>query len=255
MNRLIDVFRAVNWAILLSLVLLSAPARSLTLQPSVILEETHDSSWFTQGLFVAQDGLYVSSGKYGRSALIKQFDNQIQTHSLPARYFAEGLTVIGNDIYLLTWREQTLLIFDRQSLELKGQRFYQGEGWGLTHSEQHLIMSNGSHALQFRNRHTFALEKTLITKVDRLNELEYVQGTIWANRWYDDHIYAIDVESGCVHARIDLSGLRIASVKPNRQNVVNGIAYDRENSGLWVTGKYWPKRYLIKLPQLVKTDC
>ena len=245
----------IHISVFLICVFLSSSGFSSIVQPVVILEEEHHPSWFTQGLFAEPGDFYISSGKYGSSKLIKQLSDKTLIYPLPSKFFAEGLTIIGDDIYLLTWQEQTLFVFDKHSLRLKDQKSYVGEGWGLTHSDGYLIMSNGSNTLQFRNKHTFALEKTLDTKINRLNELEYIEGVIWANRWYDDSIYAIDVNSGCIRARVDLKKLRASAVEPNQYNIVNGIAYDRERNALWVTGKYWPKRYLIEMPQLSRGDC
>ena len=226
----------------------------------VIDTAPHGAKWFTQGIYQEQNQqqtiFYISSGLYGQSLLIRQGPRRQQVRSLPGHYFAEGLTVIGNRIFLLTWKAETLLVFDKHTLAPLAQFSYQGEGWGLTHNKEHLIMSNGSSQLQFRDPGNFRLHKSLeVQGLNRLNELEYAQGVIWANRWYDDAIYAIDASNGCILAKLDLTALRQRAVTPNYQNIANGIAYDPTRNGLWVTGKYWPVRFLIEYPLLTREHC
>lgn len=226
------------------------------LQPEVLAIQNHDTRWFTQGLYWTPDGLYISSGLYGRSLLIYQTPNRTLRYSLPRRYFAEGLTVIDDKLYLLTWKENTLLIFDKDTLKPQGQVRYRGEGWGLTHSADAFIMSDGSNQLQFRDQTSFDLQKRLpVNGVRHLNELEYVDGTVWANNWYDDHLYAIDSTSGCVLAKVNVAHLRKQAGATGHDKVTNGIAYDKAKQGLWVSGKYWSKRFLIQLPQLDSGHC
>lgn len=252
-----------------------------TKQPKVLDETSHNSSWFTQGLYWDNGTLFISSGLYGRSQLIvENKTQQLKTVAIPQQYFAEGLTVIDDKLYLLTWKEQTLFVIDKYTLALHEIWHYKGEGWGLTHTDNHFIMSNGSNRLMFRNLNTFAIESELhIESLDKLNELEYVDGIVWANRWLDDGIYAIDIHQGCIKQRIDLSKLRQQATfneKSNnkkidkhskksaaenespvkqRDQVTNGIAYDVQRNALWVTGKFWSKRYLIELPKLSSSPC
>ena len=221
------------------------------LQPEILDSQSQNPDWFIQGLYFENNRFYVSSGLYGKSFVTVDNSAQRWEYHLPSVLFAEGLTVIGDQLYLLTWKSQQLLILDKRTGELTGTLSYEGEGWGLTHNDRHFIMSNGSNRLLFRNHRSFALEKNLVVKdLNRLNELEYVDGIIWANRWYDDRIYAIDSNDGCVRAAIDLSELRRQATTANAQAVTNGIAYDTNRQGLWVTGKYWQQRFLIKLPPL-----
>ncbi len=225
--------------------------------PTVISAAPYNKLWFTQGLFQDDNNnFYISSGRYNQSTLIYQQPHKIIRYSLPPQFFAEGLTVVDDKIFLLTWKEKTLFVFDKKTLKLINKLSYNGEGWGLTHNESSFIMSNGSNTLYFRDKETFEIEHTIKVKgLDKINELEYINGIIWANRWLDDNIYAIDANSGCVVQSIDLSSLRTKSVKPNNKNVVNGIAYDKDKNGLWVTGKLWNHRFLIDLPTLDKTHC
>jgi glutamine cyclotransferase len=227
-----------------------------TLQPTVLATEAYNQEWFTQGLYKDREGFYISSGLYNKSILIYQSANQNLRYFLPPSYFAEGLTVVDDKLFLLTWREETLLIFDKKTLTLINKISYQGEGWGLTHNEKSFIMSNGSNTLKFRDKSSFEEQYTLtIENLNHINELEYVDGVIWANRWYDEKIYALDSQSGCILTSIDLKNLRLASIAHNQKNITNGIAYDKEKNGLWVTGKYWIHRFLIALPALDKNHC
>lgn len=224
----------------------------LQLKAEIIATEEHNPLWFTQGLYHDGHGFYISSGLYGKSKLIYQTPEKTISRSLPSYYFAEGLSTIDDTLYVLTWKEQTLLMFDRKTLKPIGQRHYKGQGWGLTHNHQAFIMSNGSNTLFFRDKKTFAITRKIIVRgLKYLNELEYVNGIIWANRWYDDHIYAINSNNGCLLAKVNIHHLRQqATTSPDHKNVSNGIAYDKKQNGLWVTGKYWAKRFLIALPEI-----
>jgi glutamine cyclotransferase len=227
-----------------------------TLKPKVLETAAYNQEWFTQGLYKDQEGFYISSGLYNKSILIYQTPNQILRYFLPPNYFAEGLTVVDDKLFLLTWREETLFIFDKTTLTLINKISYDGEGWGLTHNDKSFIMSNGSNTLQFRDKSSFEVQHTLtIENLNHINELEYIDGVIWANRWYDEKIYALDSHSGCILTSINLKDLRLASITHSQKNVTNGIAYDREENGLWVTGKYWSHRFLIAIPLLDKSHC
>ncbi|MEO0443370.1 MAG: glutaminyl-peptide cyclotransferase [Pseudomonadota bacterium] len=223
------------------------------LNPDVIAEAAYDSSWFTQGLYKEDNTFYVSSGLYKRSFLVKQNAHKRKRYTLAANIFAEGLTILDNTLYLLSWKENTLFLFDKNTLKPKGKLPYKGEGWGLTDNGAELIMSNGSNQLLFRDKNDFRINKVVeIQGLDLINELEYVDEVIWANRWYDDVIYAIDYQQACILAKIDLSSLRKQAKASNQDQVTNGIAYDKEHNGLWVSGKFWSKRFLIKLPKIEK---
>lgn len=237
------------------LALYAGEAASLTYTVEVLDTQPHNPNSFTQGWIKHQDDFYESSGHYGRSFIQRYSDSPASTPattaSIPKRYFAEGLTLFNNTLYLLTWKEETLLLLDKNNLQIKQTLPYQGEGWGLTHNGEELIMSNGSDTLFFREPTHFKVTRHITVNLPlRLNELEYVNGIIWANSWYDDQLYAINSHNGCVLGTLDLAHLRAQTVTPNKRNVLNGIAYDKARNGLWVTGKYWPKRYLIRLPSI-----
>jgi glutamine cyclotransferase len=228
----------------------------VALKPNVLAQEPYNQQWFTQGFFKDDETFYISSGLYNKSVLVYQSPHKNLRYFLPPQYFAEGLTVIDDKLFLLTWKEETLFIFDKKTLTPISKLTYKGEGWGLTHNENSFIMSNGSNNITFRDKNSFEVQHALtIQNFDNINELEYIDGIIWANRWYDEKIYAIDSKNGCILASIDLTNLRLDSITSNDKNITNGIAYDKERDGLWVTGKYWNQRFLIALPQLDKSVC
>lgn len=225
---------------------------------SVIQERNHNPKLFTQGFLIVKDWIYESSGRYGQSLLARYKEENgegFYSQKLPDDIFAEGLTFWNNSFYLITWRNQTAYRYDEYWSQ-KQTFHYQGEGWGLTHTDTQLIMSNGSDQLQFINPDDFSVEKTLtVTGYNRtwdlLNELEYHNGIVWANRWLSDELIAIDATTGNVLGTIDLTEL----AKPYRKGiftsdkVANGIAWSEQHQAFWITGKYWPKRYLIKIPE------
>lgn len=224
---------------------------------TVLDERPHDTRLFTQGLLLRDDIFYESGGGFGSSRLVSYprsgpADNFIEEHALPRRFFAEGLTEMDGKLYLLTWRENTLMVFDRDSLEELYRHQYPGEGWGLTDDGEVLIRSDGSHRLFFHKRDDFSILRTLEVSqegnaVRRLNELEYIDGYVWANIWYDNRLVQIDLDSGQVVGYVDLSEL-VTSTAPNHpDSVLNGIAWDNEQQALWVTGKNWPTLFLIRL--------
>jgi len=227
-----------------------APTPNIPTAPYQLIDSAaHSSSTFTQGLVKEGDILYESSGLYQRSYISRHHKNSTTTVHLPQQYFAEGLTLFKEQLFLITWKEETLFIIDKNTLKTIKTLSYKGEGWGLTHNHEELIMSNGSSSLFFRDPETFSITKVVNIKgLNFINELEFVNGIIWANSLNDDHIYAINPNVGCIIIAIDLSSLRQQTVPIKPETVLNGIAYDRQNNGLWVTGKFWPKRYLIALP-------
>ncbi|WP_244506066.1 glutaminyl-peptide cyclotransferase [Microbulbifer marinus] len=215
-------------------------------------ERSRPADHFTQGLFFDGQRWWESSGLYRRSWLAEYTDpgaNPLRRKWLAANRFAEGLTVLDGKVYLLTYKAGELQIYRAGDLTPLGVRHYAGEGWGLTSDGEQLIMSNGSDELTYRDPDTFAIKRRL--KVhgggedwSNINELEYARGLIWANIWQDTRIIAIDPASGAVKGVIDLRELVPDSRHPDV--VANGIAWDEARNGLWVTGKFWPKLYLIR---------
>ncbi|MCS7301015.1 MAG: glutaminyl-peptide cyclotransferase [Fimbriimonadales bacterium] len=212
----------------------------------------HDRNAFTQGLEFHNGFLYESTGLYGQSSLRKvelRTGRVLQIHRLPREYFAEGATIFGDRIYQLTWQNGVCFVYDLSSFRQVKQFRYDGEGWGLTNDGKHLIMSDGSETITFRDPETFAEVRKITVRaqgkpVIYLNELEYIEGEIWANIWHSDMIARIDPQTGLVKAWIDMEGLPVN----NRgiEDVLNGIAYDRQNKRIFVTGKNWSKLFEIE---------
>lgn len=207
----------------------------------------HDTNAFTQG-FVYDDGaLYEGTGLVGRSSLRRvdlpsgAIEQQVD---LPSPYFGEGVDVWDTEIVQLTWRHGRGFVYARDTFASLREFRYSGEGWGITHDEHGWIMSDGTHLLRILDRETFAVERQLAVHdrgepVRNLNELEYIQGEIWANVWQTDLIARIDPASGEVVGWVDLSGL-LTPEQRRTADVLNGIAYDAANDRILVTGKFWP---------------
>jgi len=221
----------------------------------VINTFAHDRKAFTQGLVFENGILYEGTGLYGRSELRKidlRTGNILQTRKLPPEFFGEGITIYGNSIIQLTFRSNVGFVYDKNSLELLQQFNYQTEGWGITHNGRYLIMSDGTPTLYFLDPETFE-QVSLIRVYDHnvpvwgLNELEYVEGQIYANIWPSERIARIAPETGRVIGWIFMEGLLARQDHAEYVDVLNGIAYDENNDRLFVTGKFWPKLFEIKL--------
>lgn len=213
----------------------------------------HDPQAFTQGLVYYDGFLLESTGKYGESTLRRvelESGRVLQMHSLSEDLFGEGITVFGDRIYQLTWQNRVAIVYHKQSFEELGRFRYDGEGWGLTDDGTHLIMSDGSATLRFVDPENFRVVRRLLVRsqgrrVDRLNELQYIHGQIFANILYQDRIARISPKTGEVTGWIDLRTLWPG--RRDRESVLNGIAYDQQNDRLFVTGKNWPRLYEIQL--------
>ena len=222
----------------------------------VINTYPHDSNAFTQGLIIEDDIMIEGTGLWGSSSLREvDWDTGEVLKFLPLdeAYFGEGLTVFDNRIIQITWRSNTGFVYDLDSFELLETFHYPTEGWGITHDGERLIVSDGTATVYFWDPETLQeIGRIPITfegePVTRLNELEYVNGEIWANIWQTDRIARIAPESGVVLGWIDLSGLLPPEDQIDDINaVLNGIAYDDENGRLFVTGKLWPTMFEIEL--------
>lgn len=221
----------------------------------VIRTYPHDRQAFTQGLVYEAGELYEGTGIRGQSSLRRvELETGLvrQQHMLPGPYFGEGVTIFGDRIIQLTWQDRIGFVYDKASFELVRQFSYATEGWGITHDDSRLIMSDGSANLYILDPETF----TEIDRIEvhdeqgpvvRLNELEYVRGDVYANVWQTDRIARIDLLTGRVAAWIDLTGLLSMADRQQRVDVLNGIAYDAENDRLFVTGKWWPKLFEIQI--------
>jgi glutaminyl-peptide cyclotransferase len=223
--------------------------------PRIVAVLPHDTNAFTQGLFYDHGKLYESDGLYGQSAL-RALDaksgDQLKRVPLDPRYFGEGCAKMDTMVVQLTWQEQAAFIWSFPALSEAGQPFfYGGEGWGLTSDGNRWYMSNGSDTIFVRNR-SFTIVRTVPvtlrgSPVRRLNELEYVNGTIYANVWYTDTILAINPKNGRVVRVIDCSGLVTAEQPSSPDNVLNGIAYDPEAKRFYLTGKRWKKIFVVEI--------
>ncbi len=222
----------------------------------IVFVYPHDSKAFTQGLVYADGHLYESTGLNGRSSIRMvelSTGRVLQEYDLPAEYFGEGLTDWGGNLVQLTWMAHKGFVYDRFSFSLLRTFTYEGEGWGLTHDEKQLIMSDGTSDLRFLDPHSFRETRRIhVTDeaghaVKSLNELEYVRGEIYANVWMTDKIARISPRTGKVLGWIDLSGLIDKREVTDPGAVLNGIAYDSATDRLFVTGKLWPKLFEIKV--------
>jgi glutamine cyclotransferase len=220
----------------------------------VVAAYPHDPAAFTQGLAIEAGQLYEGTGQYGAST-IRRVDLQSgrpeKQRALGPRYFGEGIAVLDGLLYQLTWQNGVVVVYDLETFEVERTVEYSGEGWGLTHDGNELIMSDGSATIRFRDPQTFAVTREIEVRHDgvpvtRLNELEYVEGEIWANIWYDDRIARISPADGKVLGFIDLTTLYPQNARGS-EAVLNGIAYDAAAKRLFVTGKNWPQLYEIEV--------
>lgn len=215
----------------------------------------HDPQAFTQGLVFRDGFLFESTGQHGESTLRKvdlATGKVLKSYSVPEEYFAEGMTILGDKIYQITWQENTAFVYDLNFKLLKELK-YAGDGWGLTNDGTHLIMSDGTQVIRFMNPETFETERTIEIKdtkgrpVREINELEFIKGEIWANIWHSDFIMRIDPKDGKILGVVDLKGISPDDVAKDSENVLNGIAYDAVGDRIFVTGKQWAKLFEIKL--------
>ena len=222
---------------------------------TVLAKFPHDPAAFTQGLLYADGLFYESDGLYGQSTLRKvepETGAVLLEKRLDAQYFAEGLALLEGKLYQLTWKENTGFIYDPQDFRQLGTFSYPTEGWGLTTDGSSLILSDGSATLYFLDPQTLQTTRALQVSLDgapldRLNELEYIRGEIYANIWYKDLIARIDPASGEVVGVIDCGSLRDGEGAPGPNDVLNGIAYDARGDRLYLTGKNWPWIYEVSL--------
>jgi glutaminyl-peptide cyclotransferase len=244
--------------LVLSLALACAPATIAQRRPApvhsykVVASFPHDTTSFTQGLVFADGELYESTGLNGESTL-RRVDittgRTLQRIDVPKPYFAEGLALVGDELLQLTWQHRLGFVYDKKTFTQKRTFTYDTEGWGIAYDgASRLVMSDGSDTLTYLDPRTFAASKTLRVRdagrpVSGLNELEWIEGEIWANVWQTDRIARISPNTGEVNAWIDLSSLFPHRVPP--ADVLNGIAYDKATRRIFITGKKWPRLYQI----------
>jgi glutaminyl-peptide cyclotransferase len=215
----------------------------------------HDSKAFTQGLLFYNGYFYESTGEEGQSS-VRQVElttgKVLKITPLAADLFGEGLTILNGKIYQITWEDNKAFVYDLNTLQKVNEQPFQYEGWGLTNDGKNLIATDGSNVIRFLNPENYQTVTTIEvknknTKVNDLNELEYIKGEIWANIWHKDLIVRVDPKDGRILAWVDLTGLRPQETLRDGESVLNGIAYDEQNDRLFVTGKRWPKIFEIKL--------
>lgn len=215
----------------------------------------HDRTAFTEGLVFHAGLLYESTGLEGQSTLRQvelETGRVLQRYDLPPRLFGEGLALYGRQLIQLTWRSHVGFVYDLDSFEPQRTFYYPTEGWGLTHDGRQLIMSDGTATLHFLDPETFAETGQVEVRGDQgpvawLNELEYVEGEVYANIWQTNLIARIDPQTGRVTGWIDLTGLLGLEDHDRPVDVLNGIAYDAGQGRLFVTGKWWPRLFEIEL--------
>ena len=239
------------FAILLASCNRPPPARDYV----VVNTYPHDRRAFTEGLLFYNGFLYESTGLYGQSSLRKvelKTGTVLQEVNLPGKFFGEGLALLGGKLYQLTWQNNTAIVYDLNTFQQEKRLPYPFDGWGLTTDGKSLISSDGSDHIRFIDPGTLAAQRTINvsengSSVTNLNELEYINGQIYANIWQTDRIVRIDPATGDVLHDYDLAGLLSQQDHDIPTDVLNGIAYDPDGAHLYVTGKLWPKLFEIKL--------
>ncbi len=218
-------------------------------------EHPHNRGAYTQGLLWWKGRLYESTGKYGASSL-RRVDpttgRVLLNRPLPPDLFGEGLALLGDRFYQLTWQAGRALVWDRDRLEPAGERRYSGEGWGLTAVGDRLVRSDGTATLQILDPDDFrVLRRVRVLEegrpLEKINELEWIEGYLYANVYQTNRIVAIDLETGRVVRSWDLSRLLGDWYVDDGASVLNGIAWEPGKRRVWVTGKFWPKMFVLRL--------
>ena len=225
----------------------------------------HDKLSFTQGLLWDGNSLYESAGQYGASSLRRvepKTGNIVDRVDLPRQFFAEGLALVDNSLFQLTWRENVCRVYDKKTFQLTNAFHYPGEGWGLTYDGKQLIMSDGTSTLRFFDPKTFrqqrkvdvtdSIQKRRPEPVRHLNELEWIHGEIWANVWQTTRIVRINPKTGNVIGWIEMERYVPEEHRQDTQDcVLNGIAFDPATNHVYITGKYWNvmHQFLLEVPE------
>ena len=221
----------------------------------VVNSYPHDPTSFTQGLIWHQNALYEGTGLEGQSKLRRlEFPSGrvLNEINLAPELFGEGIALVDNKLIQLTWKSHIAFVYDLDTFRQRQEFSYDTEGWGLTYDGKNLILSDGSSSLFYIDPQTYKpLRKLAVTMNGRplteLNELEFIDGEIWANVWQTDFIVRIDPSTGRVASFLNLKGLLAPSDKTGREDVLNGIAYDAEHKRIFITGKLWPRIFEIRV--------
>ncbi len=231
-----------------------ADAKVRTYKIEIVAEYPHDTESYTQGLFFHEGQLYESTGLRGKSTFRKvslETGEALKRMNFDKKYFIEGSVVMGDNLYILTWESRMAFIYDANTLEYKSSWKYPREGWGITTDGKQLIASDGTANLYFMDEN-FTLDRRMVVKygdapVRYLNELEYIDGKIWANVYTSDEIVIINPKDGMVEGVIDCRGLLPRELRTPSTDVLNGIAYNEKTGRIYLTGKNWPKLYEVRL--------
>lgn len=231
-----------------------APAKVKEYKLEVVAQYPHSTDAYTQGLFFQDGQMYESTGGYGNSTFRKvelSTGKVLKRFDFGKDYFVEGSVMFKDKLYILTWESRLAFVYDAKTLEYKSTWKYPREGWGITTDGKQLIASDGSANLYFMDEN-FALQKKITVKIDGrpvrfLNELEYIDGKIWANVYTSDEIVIINPKDGNVEGVIDCRGLLPDSLRKPDTDVLNGIAHNQETDKVYLTGKNWPLLYEVRL--------
>lgn len=223
----------------------------------VVAEYPHDTQSYTQGLFFNDGRLYESTGLNGKSTFRSvdlQTGKALKRLDFDKKYFVEGSVMFDGNLYIMTWQNRVVFIYDAETLEYKSTHRYARQGWGLTTDGKQLIASDGTANLYFMDGNLKLDRKMLVTLNDKpvmwLNELEYIDGRVWANVYTSDEIVIINPRTGVVEGVIDCSGLLPRKLHSDTTDVLNGIAFNPADGKIYLTGKNWPKMYEVKLEEL-----
>lgn len=229
-----------------------------TISYNIVNVYPHDTSSYTQGLQWHNGFLYEGTGLEGQSHLMKvnlKDGQAVQKISIDKTLFGEGITIINNKIYQLTWQNNKVFVYDLATFEKLKEFHWDHQGWGLTNNGKDLLISTGGNNIYFVDPETFRILNTISVNsnygpLGDINELEYVDGKIYANIYGSDYIAVINPETGTVEAKLDFTGLLQKSGKTyEHSDVLNGIAYDSTKNSFYITGKKWPALFEVKLNQ------
>jgi glutamine cyclotransferase len=232
-----------------------SPGTAVQASYEVVKVYPHDPQAFLQGLLYHDGKLYESTGLNGRSSLrrVKLKNGKVQKLiNIPQEYFAEGLAVVDDRLVQLTWQSRRGFVYNLKNFKMLRDFRYESEGWGITYDGTNLVMSDGSDTLTYLDPQTFEPVRRLAVTMNgrplvRINELEFIEGEIWANVWLSDMIVRIAPATGEVTSFLDLTGILTPDMRTGGEDVLNGIAYDAQGKRIFVSGKLWPRLFEIRL--------
>ena len=223
---------------------------------NVVKQYPHDVRSYTQGLFIEDGQMYESTGQYGSSTFRKvdmATGTPLRRLDFSDRYFVEGSVALGDSLYILTWTSRVAFIYDFNTLEYIATRSYPHQGWGITTDGKQLIASDGSSRLYFMDK-DLNIVRTVNVRLhgkplNYLNELEYIDGRVWANVYTTNMIVLIDPDTGMVDGVVDCTGLLPQKLKTPDTDVLNDIAYDGDTGKIYLTGKNWPLLFEVEIEE------